>query len=34
VFTISGGTTIYRGVATDLSGRIWDTGSGLTLNLA
>ena len=34
VFTIPGGTTIYRGVATDLSGRIWDTGSGLTLNLA
>ena len=34
VFTISGGTTIYRGVATDTDGRIWDTGSGLTLNLA
>jgi hypothetical protein len=34
VFTIPGGTTIYRGIATDLSGRIWDTGSGLTLNLA
>ena len=34
VFTTSSGTRIYRGVATDLNGRIWDTGTGLTLNLA
>lgn len=34
IFTLSSGTTIYRGIATDRDGRIWDTGSGLTLNLS
>ena len=30
-FTLSGGTTITNGIATDLNGRVWDTGSGETI---
>ena len=33
-FTLASGTKIFRGIANDLDGRIWDTGSGTTLNLA
>jgi hypothetical protein len=30
-FTLSGGTTITNGIATDPNGRVWDTGSGETI---
>jgi hypothetical protein len=30
-FTLSGGTTISNGIATDPNGRVWDTGSGETI---
>ncbi|MCX6425601.1 MAG: hypothetical protein NTV47_02425 [Actinobacteria bacterium] len=30
-FTLSGGTTITDGIATDPNGRVWDTGSGETI---
>ena len=33
-FTLSGGTTITNGIATDPNGRVWDTGSGATITPA
>ena len=31
VFVLSNGTTISNGIATDADGRVWDTGSGVTI---